>query len=78
MHRVVLVCVLGVMAGCGRTVWDHPVKGTGSLQQDLADCRERAGRAMQEGDPHSGNAIPLQAHIDECLQRHGYVKGSGD
>ncbi len=35
-------CILGVMAGCGVTRWEHPMKGIGGLQQDLAACEERA------------------------------------
>ncbi len=69
-------CVLGVMTGCGMSVWEHPVKGTGSLQQDLAACEERARQVAQEGDPHTGNVLSMQDHINECLQVHGYVKRS--
>ena len=68
------VCVLGLMAGCGKTVWEHPVKGAGSLPQDLTACEEGAREAAQEGDPHTGNVLSVQDHIDECLQIHGYVK----
>lgn len=70
-------CVSVVMTGCGSTVWEHPVKGTGSLQQDIADCTELAEHAVQEGDPHSGNVLPLQEHINGCLQGRGYVQRSG-
>lgn len=70
-------CVLGLLMGCGKTVWEHPVKGTGSLQQDLAECEERARHAAQEGDPHTGNVLSMQDHINECLEAHGYVKRSG-
>ncbi len=71
-------CVLGLMTGCGKTVWEHPVKGFEGLQQDLAVCEERAGQAAQEGDPHTGNVLSVQDHIDDCLQVRGYVKRSRD
>ena len=67
---------LGADGGCGITGWDHPVKGIGSLQQDLVACEERAKRVAQEGDPHTGNVLTVQDHIDECLEARGYVKRS--
>ena len=70
-------CILGVMAGCGVTRWEHLMKGIGVLQQDMAACEARAKQSGQEGDPHTGNMLSLQDHIDECLQARGYVKRSG-
>lgn len=69
--------VVGLSIGCTQTVWEHPVKGTKSLQQDMAECEERAGHAAQEGDPHTGNVLSKQDYITECLEAYGYSKRSG-
>jgi hypothetical protein len=66
------------MTGCGKTVWEHPSKGSESFQQDLTACEKLAREAAQEGDPHTGNVLSVQDHINECLQVHGYVKRSRD
>jgi hypothetical protein len=66
------------MTGCGKTVWEHPAKGTRSLQQDLATCEQWARQVAQEGDPHTGDVLSTQDHINECLQVHGYVERSRD
>lgn len=71
-------CILGLMASCGITRWEHPVKGIGGLQQDLAACEARARQGALEGDPHTGNVLSVQDHIDECLQARGYIKRSGE
>lgn len=76
----ILMCagwVAGLPIGCATTVWEHPEKGTANLQEDLAQCEERARHAAQEGDPHTGNVLSMQDHLNECLEARGYLKRPG-
>jgi len=74
MNILIISAALGALAGCTSTVWNHPTRGTATLQQDLEECKRRAMQEAMDHDPHTGNMLPVQEQVHQCLRAQGYIQ----
>lgn len=65
MKRVLVLIVVGLLAGCAPKLYSHPTKTAQEFERDQYDCKQYV---MILGD-----VIGARGHMQECLEKkHGW------
>lgn len=78
MKKLVVLSVLGVLAGCAQTQWTHPTKNQTQFQMDSAYCQNESMRSVQQqaAAPVVPAYTPPTQYDTSCSRSGNYVNCS--